>query len=157
MTSIERILQESHEEIALKCAKNEFPTDTREVFDCRVQVQSAIFGLSGFRPSQGALSSRGMARVVGRYDSAAWLVRDPSLHVKIADAFKLPGAVFFTEISFRAEGGTSKRMLVGWKNGCHHPTPSLFPLRFSPAWRGWCSEKYSGEDFVYWAALVMGY
>jgi len=54
-------------------------------------VQSAIFGLSGFRPSQGALTSQGMARVVGRYDSVAWLVRDPTLHVKIAEAFKLPG------------------------------------------------------------------
>jgi len=61
---------------------------------CWLQVQSAIFGLSGFRPSQGALSSEGMARVVGKYDSVAWLVRDPCLHVKIAEAFKLPGDLF---------------------------------------------------------------
>ena len=56
-----------------------------------MQVQSSIFGLSGFRPTHGELSSRGMAKITGNFDSPAWLVRDPGLHVKIAESLKLPG------------------------------------------------------------------
>ena len=57
-------------------------------------MQSSIFGLSGFRPTQGELSGKGMCKVTGNFDSAAWVVQDPSLHPKIAEALKLPGLHF---------------------------------------------------------------
>lgn len=32
-----------------------------------------------------------MALVTGSFDSPAWVVQDPSLHPRIAEALKLPG------------------------------------------------------------------
>ena len=55
------------------------------------QVQSVLCGLSGFRPTQGQISGRGITQVTGSLDTVGWLVRDPALHPKIADALKLPG------------------------------------------------------------------
>ena len=50
-----------------------------------------LCGLSGFRPTQGQISGRGVTQVTGSLDTVGWLVRDPALHPKIADALKLPG------------------------------------------------------------------
>ena len=56
-----------------------------------LQVQSAVFGLSAFRPTQAAISGSGVASIAGSLDSVAWLTSNPALHPQIAQAYQLPG------------------------------------------------------------------
>lgn len=57
-----------------------------------LQVQSALFGMSGFRPTPGQIPTGGFVHVTGSSGSIGWLVKDAALHTQIAELFKLPGA-----------------------------------------------------------------
>ena len=56
-----------------------------------MQVQAAMNGICSFRPSQNVGALQGVARVTESLDAVGWVVRDPALLPRIAEALKISG------------------------------------------------------------------